>query len=61
MGKQGVNQFGFEDCSPLFPCEVCVIFNSFKFKKCYPRGMDPNLTKYHNTVTPEQLLESLKK
>lgn len=45
MGRKALNQFGIEDCSPLFPCKVCVLFNEFTFKK-YPKGMDPNIRPY---------------
>lgn len=62
MGKQGKNQYGFEDCSPCFPCEVCVVFNNImSYRKKYPKGMDPNLRPYKRTFkSADELLEYLK-
>ncbi len=63
MGKRGKNQFGFEDCSPLFPCEVCIAFGRLdsSVMKCYPKGMNPNIRPYKQGKDVTEILDELEK
>ena len=62
LGKKAKNQFGIEDCSPLFPCDVCLMFHDVAgYRKVYPKGMDPNIRPYSQFKTTEELLDYLDK